>query len=1346
MNHLNNACKRPFWQIITFAFFFILLLGWLLLNTVAATAAPLSKIIGETGRVNVTTSWQTVNLTNSYTDPVVVAFINSRNGDESVDVRVRNVTGNSFQIFMEEPDNGGHLAETASYIVMEKGRYLLEGNLVVEAGAIDTASMHIGGNPYGGDLVTFSHPFITPPAVLHTLNSYANGDFMSSAVYAVTTTSFTTQQETAESGKFQLGETIAWIAFAPGSGTTNGFAYEIGSASDGSHDGVDDTPHTITFSSFATTPDVVVKINITSTGTDGVWSRGAGTFNNNSLTVYAEEDQVGDTERTHADETFAWAAFETNAILVASRCFVETTGDNIIDYDSPDATAVQTAVNAATAGDTLKIAGTCTGVNNQGGDDQTVYIDKDLSLVGGYDVTNWLATPDPDTNPTTLDAEGNGRVMRINNANVTLTNLTLTNGDFSNVGGGIFTTGGLTLNNSVVTDNHSDSVGGGIYTLGTTFLLQNSVIENNQSDDSSLGGGGLFLESTVTDAQIMNSTIRNNHAVAGGGLYNHATMTTIENSAIYSNTATSGNGGGVYNSYSTNGLTLLNSSISQNTGSGLTHAHESGVPLITLNISYTTIAYNSAEGLQITAVNPARNTTTIASSLIVNNGVDCANPHSATLDTTRGYNLDSDGNCVTDGVDNNITSATPSVAFMQDNGGETWTNGLQAGSLALDQIPYGVNGCATTILGDQRGVGRSQLSACDIGAFEKEGVVTVACNTAALITAVSNASTLGSYAEINLAADCVYLLTAVNTTDPDGYGPIGLPTIRGTATINGNGATIMRDDAATPFRLFYVADSGDLTLNQITLQNGYALGGDGGDVGAPGGRGGGAAGLGGAIFNKGTLMLSQSTLLENAATGGNGGATGESSPFGSGGGGMGGNARGSGGGGVNGGKTNQPGGEGGGGGGGIFASNGGNGGFGGGGGSNKFDTFGHAGSRGSGGFAGGDGGVGSTAQTGAGGGGAGMGGAIFNYNGIVTIENSTLTSNTVQGGSSGPGRGGEDGFGYGAGIFNNDGTVMLIHTTIAGNTATGLSASNGGGIYNYSAGANLTLINSIVADSTDNKTDCINNSGTVTVTDSIVESHTSCGTPTEVDPQLGTLADFGGATDTMPLLMGSPALNMAAGCNGVAVDQRGVKRPFGGACDMGAYEALLACNVTANASYSFEDVGISIQSAGLGDINCLQVIPYARNHPDATSGIQTGMYWTINALNNGGSEASGYTIDLTLPYANADENSRACRWLEGVGAGAGWDCTDTDGADTSFVANTSVTRLNVMNFSDWAVGDDVGPTAVSLQSFSADTNKGGWVWLLLLGTAVMLTIITQRFSNSQFRLETADESAPTCNL
>ena len=60
-----------------------------------------------------------------------------------------------------------------------------------------------------------------------------------------------------------------------------------------------------------------------------------------------------------------------------------------------------------------------------------------------------------------------------------------------------------------------------------------------------------------------------------------------------------------------------------------------------------------------------------------------------------------------------------------------------------------------------------------------------------------------------------------------------------------------------------------------------------------------------------------------------------------------------------------------------------------------------------------------------------------------------------------------------------------------------------------------------------------------------------------VDPRLGEPGDYGGFTQTIPLLPGSPAVDAVPleQCS-LAVDQRGVSRPQGKACDMGAYEGV----------------------------------------------------------------------------------------------------------------------------------------------------------------------------------------------
>jgi len=81
--------------------------------------------------------------------------------------------------------------------------------------------------------------------------------------------------------------------------------------------------------------------------------------------------------------------------------------------------------------------------------------------------------------------------------------------------------------------------------------------------------------------------------------------------------------------------------------------------------------------------------------------------------------------------------------------------------------------------------------------------------------------------------------------------------------------------------------------------------------------------------------------------------------------------------------------------------------------------------------------------------------------------------------------------------------------------------------------------------------------------DSSCNFHNS-GDRNNIDPKLGTLGSYGGPTQTIPLLSGSPAIDAGnpSGCTDgqghlLTTDQRGQPRPdkedkLG--CDMGAYE------------------------------------------------------------------------------------------------------------------------------------------------------------------------------------------------
>ena len=102
-------------------------------------------------------------------------------------------------------------------------------------------------------------------------------------------------------------------------------------------------------------------------------------------------------------------------------------------------------------------------------------------------------------------------------------------------------------------------------------------------------------------------------------------------------------------------------------------------------------------------------------------------------------------------------------------------------------------------------------------------------DTPGLIAAINAANTNPCAPEptvINLTQGAVYNLT---TVAENSFGPSGLPAVRCAIIINGNDAIIQRSyDPETPdFRIFSI-DSGDLTLDHVTISNGFLLSGGGG--------------------------------------------------------------------------------------------------------------------------------------------------------------------------------------------------------------------------------------------------------------------------------------------------------------------------------------------------------------------------------------------------------------------------------------------------------------------------------------------------------------------------------------
>ncbi len=188
------------------------------------------------------------------------------------------------------------------------------------------------------------------------------------------------------------------------------------------------------------------------------------------------------------------------------------------------------------------------------------------------------------------------------------------------------------------------------------------------------------------------------------------------------------------------------------------------------------------------------------------------------------------------------------------------------------------------------------------------------------------------------------------------------------------------------------------------------------------------------------------------------------------------------------------------------------------------------------------------------------GGGIETYNATLTVANSTISGNTVTAATYSSGGGIWMG-GYADALPS---VLNLINTTVTGN-----SAGSGGGVSNYLDAANASAMvnsaNTIVAGNTaPTGGNCGAEGGTFTSLGYNIENTDTCGfnhstDQTNTDPLLGPLANNGGPTETHALLTGSPAIGAASSAVCAAapvsgIDQRGISRPQGSGCDVGAYE------------------------------------------------------------------------------------------------------------------------------------------------------------------------------------------------
>ena len=290
-----------------------------------------STKIGEVGNIpNLNHNWKTIQFSQSYENPVVVAGPASRNGGDVVTVRIRNVTSDSFQIHIDEWDyrDGRHGIESVDYFVVEAGTHELSDGTILQAATINSQTQQWSRNSFGGAFSGSSDA----PVVISSVTSVNEDSAVITRLNNVTNAGFSLKlQEEQGADYVHAAEEVNWIAIQQGSASTglsDFIVNETGKA-------VTQRSHTIDLD-FESRPSFFAQMQ-SNFGGDPVTVR-ARSLEADQAVIFLEEERSADNEIIHLAENVGYIAIpqgdlfraETNRVTarVAESTVLETTSED----------------------------------------------------------------------------------------------------------------------------------------------------------------------------------------------------------------------------------------------------------------------------------------------------------------------------------------------------------------------------------------------------------------------------------------------------------------------------------------------------------------------------------------------------------------------------------------------------------------------------------------------------------------------------------------------------------------------------------------------------------------------------------------------------------------------------------------------------------------------------------------------------------------------------------------------------------------------------------------------------------------------------------------------------------
>lgn len=331
------------------------------------TTPPAPQLVYEYGRTfDVSEEWQTVTLQNSYVNPVVVATVLTPDlSFDPVVTRVRNASGNSFDLRVQNPGGSTNDKYGVYYFVAEAGVYdAATYGITMEAVTANSANTSGKSNWSTGNFEarTYGQTY-SNPAILGQVMTQNDADFSvfwssrsNSRTTPASATNFAAGKHAGEDTSLaRADETVGYIVIESGTYTLpDGKIITAGNGSDivrGMDNGAG-----YAYDLGGINAEAAVLSSAAMDGGDGGWPVLKQPVDGSSIYTAIDEDQIQDSERNHTTEQVAYLAvgLEASNIMPAgleAPTVTVATATELKVYPNPTSVALTVELQQSAKGE-----------------------------------------------------------------------------------------------------------------------------------------------------------------------------------------------------------------------------------------------------------------------------------------------------------------------------------------------------------------------------------------------------------------------------------------------------------------------------------------------------------------------------------------------------------------------------------------------------------------------------------------------------------------------------------------------------------------------------------------------------------------------------------------------------------------------------------------------------------------------------------------------------------------------------------------------------------------------------------------------------------------------------------